>query len=326
MKSQSIYNMYECLKNHPAISEKVKQGNNIRVLIGSDEENMQLSLAISESCHLKNISSVNVINLSLSPSDYVEEQIDSSDIYIFIYSSATLKKPMPKGPSFIVELKNVLSRTWKKSVIFKDYGVYFDTAFQEGPDTIRAINNDLICLSGAAKKLSYHDGYGGKITGTLDDEAKWTSIDGFGNPDVVPGEIATRIKDLSGEICFSGTFLSTVPFAIKYGVVDELMMLKVEASKVVDFHTNNHQFRDDFMKYLNHNQGNSIIEEFGIGTNIGIKELYGRNAGFEERHPGLHLGLGGGISGSHHLDLIFSRGSLSFDDSTFFKNGQFIYN
>ena len=43
-----------------------------------------------------------------------------------------------------------------------------------------------------------------------------------------------------------------------------------------------------------------------------------RNAGFEERHCGLHLGLGGGQKGSHHLDLIFASGALALDDKPVF--------
>ncbi|MDR8100034.1 leucyl aminopeptidase, partial [Burkholderia cenocepacia] len=77
-------------------------------------------------------------------------------------------------------------------------------------------------------------------------------------------------------------------------------------------------FRRDFTTYLDRHANHRRIEDFGIGTNLGIRGLYGRNAGFEERHPGLHLGLGGGENGSHHLDLIFARGTLSLDERIVF--------
>ena len=69
--------------------------------------------------------------------------------------------------------------------------------------------------------------------------------------------------------------------------------------------------------YLDKCAGNRIVEEFGIGTNLNVR-LHGRNASFEERHPGLHLGLGGGERGSHHLDLVFSSGTILFDDTVIF--------
>ena len=71
---------------------------------------------------------------------------------------------------------------------------------------------------------------------------------------------------------------------------------------------------------IENNDGNTIIEEYGIGTNVGIKKLYGRNTGFEERHPGLHLGLGGGRKGSNHLDMIFSTGKIFADSTLIFDN------
>ena len=39
---------------------------------------------------------------------------------------------------------------------------------------------------------------------------------------------------------------------------------------------------------------------------------------------GLHLGLGGGQKGSHHLDLIFASGVLALDDKPVF-DGTFAF-
>ena len=41
------------------------------------------------------------------------------------------------------------------------------------------------------------------------------------------------------------------------------------------------------------------------------------------RHCGLHLGLGGGAKGSHHLDLIFESGVLALDKEPMF-DGRFV--
>ncbi len=107
---------------------------------------------------------------------------------------------------------------------------------------------------------------------------------------------------------FVGTFLSTIPFARKYGVLQSPLELWIEDSTIQKIATDVPGLEHDFNKYLDANPSNRRIEELGIGTNEGVKSLYARNAGFEERHCGLHLGLGGGAKGSHHLDLIFEKG------------------
>jgi leucyl aminopeptidase (aminopeptidase T) len=214
-----------------------------------------------------------------------------------------------------------MTEHWGKSVLFKDYGEHFGEAFSESPDIIEMRNNRLIKILSKTRKVTFEDHLGNKLHGHLDEDHAWTSISGKGNIDVIPGEIASHIKDLCGEITFRGTFLSTIPFAKKYGANNQLVKLKIQNSEVVDFTSENEEFNTDFNFYLNNNEGNKKIEEYGIGTNGGIKKLYGLNAGFEERHPGLHLGLGGGRKGSHHLDMIFSAGKVRADENIIFDNG-----
>ena len=106
-----------------------------------------------------------------------------------------------------------------------------------------------------------------------------------------------------------------MPFAIKYKVAEQLATLQVENSTIVGFGTDNEGFRRDFSTYLDRHPNHRRIEEFGIGTNLGIRGLYGRNAGFEERHPACDRRR---RNGSHHLDLIFARGTLALDDRIVF--------
>jgi aminopeptidase len=214
-----------------------------------------------------------------------------------------------------------MTKHWKKSILFKDYGEYFTEAFAEHPDSIERRNNRLIKILSNAKKITFEDALGNRLQGDIEKNHKWTSVSGKGNIDIMPGEIASHVKNLNGDIVFSGTFLSTIPFATKYGVTSKLVTLKIQNSKLVNFESENEEFSRDFNYYLHNNEGNTVIEEYGIGTNVGISKLYGRNAGFEERHPGLHLGLGGGKKGSHHLDMIFSSGKIFADDTLIFDNG-----
>ena len=111
---------------------------------------------------------------------------------------------------------------WSKSVLFKDYGPHLDEAFAESLDDIAARNGRLIDAAARASQIRFIDEAGNTLTGSLAPDQKWTSVDGMGNLDVVPGEIATHVTDLNGSVVFSGTFLGTVPFAIKYKVAERL--------------------------------------------------------------------------------------------------------
>ena len=158
----------------------------------------------------------------------------------------------------------------------------------------------------------------------VEGDGRVTDINGVGNYDLAPGEIATHSDAINGHVKFLGTFLSTIPFARKYGVLESPLELWIENSTISRIATDVPGLEHDFNKYLDANPSNRRIEELGIGTNEGVKDLYARNAGFEERHCGLHLGLGGGAKGSHHLDLIFSGGVLALDDKPVF-DGRFVF-
>ncbi|CAM3896404.1 leucyl aminopeptidase [Vibrio aquimaris] len=318
----STKNMYDCLSSHPVYKEKREKGQSITILIGSDIEHQYIARGLLNA-KLKN-TTIKYIALDREEPKLILGLIEECDIFIFLYASSTLESPSPQGPRFLRPLKQHMTLHWKKSVLFKDYGKYFFEAFSEKREYIKKRNNKLISQLSSCSSIRFEDGYGGQLLGSLSKDHKWTSIDGHGNTDIIPGEIATHILDLNGSITFSGTFLSTIPFAIRFGVSNKLCRITVENSKIVDCESDNEHFKLQFNQYLLHHKNHNIIEEFGIGTNMGIKQLYGRNAGFEERHPGLHLGLGGGQQGSHHMDLIFSNGKLFMEDSLFFNSGQFI--
>ncbi|AUH51313.1 leucyl aminopeptidase [Chromobacterium sp. ATCC 53434] len=320
-QTQSVRNMYACLALHPAVRGKAAAGETVRLLLGFDDYHREVAADISEGAGDGLKLELQLAALESAAADEVEAAIAQCDAFIFLYRSSTLPVVDPRGPAFLLPIKQAMQSNWKKSILFKDYGSYFYEAFAENRERIAARNRRLIELAGQARQVVFEQAGGGRLSGSIAPDQPWTSIDGDGNVDLVPGEIATSIADLDGEFSFGGAFLSTIPFAVKYGVVSDFATLRIRGSRVVDFSCGDARFSADFDKYLSANAGNAAVAEFGIGTNCGVKGLYGLNAGFEERHPGLHLGLGGGELGSHHLDLIFSGGRLSFGDKVFFDGG-----
>lgn len=252
------------------------------------------------------------------------QAIADCDLYIFFYDSSTLSPPRPQGPEFIQALQGVMAENWKKSLLFKDYGDYFYDTFSVEPQRIAELNATLIQHMSEATTLSFRDDHGSYFEAPLDSIKKWTNINGVGNYDLAPGEIASHSEAINGRVKFVGTFLGTIPFARKYGVLQSPLELWIENSTISRIATDVPGLAEDFNKYLDANPSNRRIEELGIGTNEGVKDLYARNSGFEERHCGLHLGLGGGAKGSHHLDLIFASGVLALDDKPVF-DGRFVF-
>jgi hypothetical protein len=310
-------NLHDALGFHPAICEKLTNGEVVRAMIGYDDLNRETAFASLSS--LPPPFAPTMLSLEHADAGTLIDEIDGSDIFILLYASSTLPSPKPEGPAFLDPIRQAIVRQWKKSVLFKDYGAHLDEAFSEPLHKIAARNAWLIDLARGASEVRFEDGLGNRLTGALSQNQKWTSIDGMGNLDVVPGEIATHIEDLNGIVTFGGTFLSTIPFAPKYKVVDEgFLTLQIEKGCVTGFESADAGFCKDFEAYLDAHPNHRQVQEFGIGTNLGVQDLYGRNAGFEERHPGLHLGLGGGQLGSHHLDLIFRSGRIAFDDRVVF--------
>ncbi|AJO77232.1 leucyl aminopeptidase (aminopeptidase T) [Pseudomonas sp. MRSN 12121] len=306
------------LEHHPALA-----GNpSAKVLIGHTAEYAATSAAVITQARAP--FRFDALRLDLEPTAVLAQAIADCDLYIFFYDSSTLSPPRPQGPAFIQALQSVMAENWKKSLLFKDYGDYFYDTFSVAPQRIAELNATLIRHMADATTLSFRDEHGSHFETPLNSIKKWTNINGVGNYDLAPGEVASHSEAINGQVKFVGTFLGTIPFARKYGVLQSPLELWIENSTISGIATDVPGLEDDFNKYLDANPSNRRIEELGIGTNEGVKALYARNSGFEERHCGLHLGLGGGAKGSHHLDLIFASGVLALDDKPVF-DGRFVF-
>lgn len=311
----SVRNFFQCVNGHPSMVEKI--GSGAEVVVGSDLSQENTAKSLIQYCPKELAYSFTYINLENEEPQTINESIDTCDLFIFMYDSSVRTDLSPHGPDFITPLKQKMAEHWKKSVLLREYGEFFQEAFDEDINIISARNERIIQAAKSARHILFQDSLGGELRGTLSDDQSWKSLDGRNHYDLMPGEVATRIVDLSGSVTFGGTFLSTVPFAIKYGVIELVLNIEIKQSRVISVRSSNRQLENDFNLYLNRCEGNRIVQEFGIGTNTKVN-LHGRNASFEERHAGVHLGLGGGERASHHLDLVFSSGALTFDNRLIF--------
>lgn len=316
--NRAIEHFLHYLAHHPALAGKTRPS----LLFGYTQTYQPLVGEILE--HAGMGYRLQALRLDQTPAEKLLEALDLADLFAFFYDSSTLSPPPPRGPAFLAPLQATMTREWKKSLLFKDYGPHFHEAFSIAPQRIADLNQRLIHRLYRGQTLEFRDRHGSTLHIPLNSIEQWTDINGIGNYDLTPGEIASHSEAINGQINFVGTFLSTIPFARKYGVLQAPLSLRIENSSICQVASTVAGLEADFNQYLNANPSNRRIEELGIGTNEGVKGLYARNAGFEERHCGLHLGLGGGAAGSHHLDLIFSEGTLVLDGKTLF-DGQFAF-
>ncbi|WP_342653316.1 leucyl aminopeptidase [Pseudomonas sp. F3-2] len=319
-QSSAIEHFLYYLHHHPAVAGMPSPN----VLLAHTEAYSAMVGAIVESPTARDSFHFSTMPLDSSPIEELAQAITRADLYVLFYDASTLPNPSAQGPAFIRSLQTVMSEQWKKSLLFKDYGLYFYDTFSIKPERIAHLNAALIDTMNQGQTLTFSDARGSHFDAPLRELKKWTNINGVGNYDLAPGEIATHSESINGQVKFVGTFLSTIPFARKYGVIESPLELWIENSTITRVATQVPGLEKDFNKYLDANPSNRRVEELGIGTNEGVRQLYARNAGFEERHCGLHLGLGGGAKGSHHLDLIFNDGALAVDRRVVFDGTQYV--
>lgn len=312
--SNYINNFYLSLKSHPAFREDGAMFIAYTASYAKLVEDLS-AYVTNQSPNLV----IKCLGLENNNSADILAQIDDCTNFILFYDS-DYTQPLAT-PTFIKPLLTTIKSLWRKSCVFKNFGKYFGDAFKINPYEQNKINENVIAYSKSASSLTFTDNYGSNLQVDIAG-VKWTSISGLGNSDLIPGEIAT-IGSVNGTVNFTGAFLSTIPLAYLYGVITEPMTLHIKDSQVAKVETGNIKLYNHFKQYLDFNPSNSRVEEVGIGTNPYAK-IYGINAGFEERHVGLHLGLGGGLANSDHLDLIFSGGTLAFDGNVFIKGSELI--
>ena len=286
-----MLNLHRALGFHPALRDKLARGESGKLLVGHDTRNRDIALRAFSA--LPDSLDATTLCLESTPPADIAAALDRADLFVLLYDSSCLPTPSPSGPPFLAAIRPAIVEHWSKSVLFKDYGPHLDEAFAESLDDIAARNGRLIDAAARASQIRFIDEAGNTLTGRSRRTRNGRAWTAWATSTSCPAR-SQRTSPTSTARSSSAARFGTVPFAIKYKVAEQLATLQVENSTIVGFGTDNEGFRRDFSTYLDRHPNHRRIEEFGIGTNLGIRGLYGRNAGFEERHPGLHLGLGGG--------------------------------
>ena len=114
-------------------------------------------------------------------------------------------------------------------------------------------------------------------------------------------------------------FLCKIPFSLKYGFIDEPIIFEIKSGRINSIKCTNKSLEQDINHYLSSHNDHRNITKIGFGTNEGLSYLPEVSASFIERYPGLHLGLGGSVQGSIHMDLISCDSIINLDKTTIFN-------
>ena len=248
---------------------------------------------------------------------------NKSDICIVIFNKLTSIK---KYEYFNKKVKSFMQQPIDdifKYIFLVDINNYFDEIYSIPYSRVSALNQGIIDLANLSKNMTITSELGTDLHINLQSCEPWTNLDGINHCDILPSEVATFTHDINGKFVFCGLLLSALPFGLKYGLIGPVF-ISIEQGIIKSLTTKNKELERDFLTYLDKAPSHRNIEEIGIGTNEGLKRLYPVNAAFAERHPGLHLGLGGKEKGSIHLDLVSNDSQIYFDNQVVFNNRFFI--
>lgn len=246
---------------------------------------------------------------------------DFSIIFFDVYKLYQQNTLLDYYKNIIPHLKSVIH----KMMFIRDMESSFEQVYYCLPSFIAEQNKELINIAQQSSKICITDNNGSYISAPIE-RAKWTDLNGFNHQTtLMPSEITTFSESLNGEINFTGSLQSQLPIGIKFGLINEQnkISIKIVNSIVTEISSLNKQLDIELNNYLKHSKANQQVIELGIGTNTGITSLVGRSAPFEERYPGFHLGIGGSIPGSQHIDFVFNNSMIKLDKTTVFSEQKF---
>lgn len=237
-----------------------------------------------------------------------------ADRVLFFYDHFTRQNLQPGFSKEMQPYSQYFAKDPLKVIFINDMYEQFLDIYSVNPLRIKSLNESLINLAKKSKILTITDNIGSNITVDLVNANPWTSIDGTTFGEIIPGEIASYSPGINGVLYFTGSFLSMIPIGLKYGVIDEPVQFIFKNSRVESFSSKNIELSNDLNYFFEYSDDHRQIHEIGIGTNEGITKLFGKNASFEEKHCGIHFGLGGKADNTFHLDMMMSHSIFKFDD------------
>ena len=163
--------------------------------------------------------------------------------------------------------------------------------------------------------------------------AKWLKFDGLITKDqwdnLPAGEVFTCPENANGKVVVDGILGDYL--AAKFGMVESNpVTYQIKDSRVVSIECNNKKIKNELAEYIKTDENADRIGEFGIGTNIGLKEFAGVMVQ-DEKFPGVHIAVGdphGSATGVDwksgvHCDGVIRDVTIEVDGLFIMKDGKY---
>jgi leucyl aminopeptidase (aminopeptidase T) len=202
----------------------------------------------------------------------------------------------------------------------------FKYALNVTPRTLSGVNGALLTRMMPAKVIHVSSSSGTRLDIELDSKRyRWLSNRGLRREGAFlilpPGEVSTFPANINGVLVADGAFNYAVSTSIDARLADHPVTIEIRYGRVVSYSCRDSSVRRLLGRFFDA-KNTDRVGELGFGTNIGIQRFVPLNSHINERHPGVHLGLGAHQQRFDavpyrcdiHLDLITSDATIVVED------------
>lgn len=203
---------------------------------------------------------------------------------------------------------------------------FFKYALNVTPQTLSGLNGALLTRMMPAKGIHVSSSSGTRLDIELDSKRyRWLSNRGVRREGAFlilpPGEVSTFPANINGVLVADGAFNLAVSTTIDARLANHPVTIEIRDGRVVSYSCENSSVRRLLGRFFDA-KNTDRVGELGFGTNVGIQRFIPLNSHINERHPGVHLGLGAHqqrfdavqYQCDIHLDLITSDATIVIDD------------
>jgi aminopeptidase len=317
LEHNACHNFINHLYAHPFFI-----GKSLTLILSSEYLGLDIQRSLK---HVKPELAIHQLSIENSDYQHIRKHVEEDDISILFLNHISSIKSIEKNKILAKKINPLINSYSNKIIGFTDINNMFNDIFRIPPERIKYLNQTLIQDCKNSKTMNITSTKGTNLSISMKTCKKWASIQGFGDSDDhTPSEVATYTKNISGEFYFRGMFLCQIPFSLKHGFINDPIKITIKKGRITALKCTNKELKKDLHEYLFAHDDHRNIREIGLGTNEGLSYLPNVSASFIERHPGLHLGLGGSIAGSIHMDLISCDSIIHLDKKMIFNDKFFI--
>lgn len=269
-------------------------------------------------------------DVELKPADYLDEcDLATRDVLVLVLASMVSSIHRAKVLDY---LQSAGGRT-RVFRLFNFSPELFKLALAVDRQSLDSLNSSLIAAATTVRDIHVTNSSGTDLHIRPLEDGGWTNSCGYSSgkfPGILPpGEVNTYTPYVTGTLVADGALNSSFGFPGDPRLADHPVTLEITQSTITGGGCADQLTAGILNKFFEIKNADRV-GEVGFGTNEGITEWVDFVSHINERHPGLHLGLGSpsqpvskvGWSSPLHLDLILDDCSIWFDDALVFSGGR----